>query len=84
MYEVIIEHPVERFIKGLKESEQKRILDAIGRLEDNPRLGKKLVGKLAGLRSLHESAYRVIYKVEDVKLIVLILRAGHRRDVYNK
>jgi len=88
MYEVIIQHPAERFVKSLKKEEQIKILNAIEQLEQNPRLGKELKGKLFGLRSLRvdtqESTYRVIYKVEDIKLIVLVLQAGYREDVYHK
>ena len=84
MYEIIIQNPAERFIKSLRKDEQKKILDAIEKLAEKPRLGKELVGRLAGLRSLHFKRYRVIYKVKDVKLVVLILRIGYRRNIYAK
>ena len=88
MYEIIVQHPAERFIKNLKKEEQTRLLDAISELEKNPRLGKELKGKLYGLRSLRidteENSYRVIFKIEDIKLIVLVLQAGYRDDVYSK
>lgn len=84
MYEIIIQHPAERFIRSLEKGEQKRILDAINQLVEKPRFGKELVGRLAGLRSLHIGKYRVIYKVEDIKLIVLVLRAGYRGNIYSQ
>ena len=88
MYEVIIQHPAERFIKSLKKKEQTKLFDAIEQLEKNPRLGKELKGKLFGLRSLRihtqEDTYRVIYKIEDIKLIVLVLHAGYRDNIYKK
>jgi mRNA interferase RelE/StbE len=28
--------------------------------------------------------YRLIYQVRDRKLLVLIVRVGHRRDIYRK
>ena len=88
MYEVIIQHPAERFIKSLKKEEQTKLFDAIEQLEKNPRIGKELKGKLFGLRSLRvdtkESTYRIIYKVEDIKLIVLVLQTSYRSDIYNK
>ena len=28
--------------------------------------------------------YRIIYDIEDVVLLILILRVGHRRDIYRK
>lgn len=82
MYEIIVQHPAERFIKSLEKDKQKKLLDTIEQLAENPFLGKKLVGRLAGLRSLHLGLYRVIYKIEDVKLVVLILRAGYRKNIY--
>jgi mRNA interferase RelE/StbE len=84
MYEIIIEPPAERFIKSLKKDEQKKLFDRIEELSNNPRLGKELVGKLSGLRSLRVGSYRVVYKVEEMKLVVLVLRAGHRKDIYSK
>jgi mRNA interferase RelE/StbE len=84
MYEVIVEPPAERFIKKLKKEEQKKILDAIEELSTKPRKGKELVGRLYGLRSLRLSNYRVIYKMEEMKLIVLVLRAGYRKNIYSK
>ncbi len=88
MYEAIVQPPAESFIKSLKKEEQTKLLDAIEELEKNPRLGKELKGKLLGLRSLRvdskEETYRIIYKVEDIKLIVLVLQAGYRGNVYRK
>lgn len=84
MYEIIVQHPAERFIKSLKKEEQRKILDSIERLVDKPHLGKELVGRLTGLRSLRVGIYRIIYKTEDTKLIILVLRIGFRRNIYAK
>ncbi len=84
MYEIIVENPAERFIRQLKKEEQKRVLDKINELSLNPRKGKELVGRLAGLRSLRFDNYRIVYKVENTKLIVLVLRVGYRGDIYSK
>lgn len=84
MYDVIVVPPAERFIKRLKKDGQKRLLNAIDELGENPRLGKELVGRLSGLRSRRTGNYRIIHKVEDIKLFVIVLRAGYRRDIYSK
>lgn len=84
MYEIIVEPPAERFIKQLKKEEQKILLDSIEQLALHPLKGKELVGRLAGLRSLRLSHYRIIYKIEPTQLIILVLRAGYRRDIYSK
>ena len=84
MYEIIIEPPAERFIKTLNKEKQKELLDRINELSIKPRQGKELVGRLNGLRRLRIDNYRAIYRLEDAKLIIFILRVGHRKDIYSK
>ncbi len=51
--------------------------------DDSPRrFGKPLSRELAGLWRYRIRNYRVICNIEDNKLIVLVLRVGHRKDVY--
>ena len=49
----------------------------------NPRdLGEALAGPLSGYWKYRVGDYRVIAKIEDRQLIVLVVRIGNRRDVY--
>ncbi len=82
MYEVIVEPPAERFIKSLKKEDQIKLLNAIDELGINPRLGKELVGRLSGLRSRRIAGYRILYRIEEIQLIVFVVRAGYRRNIY--
>lgn len=72
---------VERDLKRLDKSEAVKILDKI---EDE--LSKKadtysvLKGEFAGLRKLRVGDYRVIYALMENDC--LILRVGHRRQIY--
>ncbi len=50
--------------------------------EDPRRFGKPLSGELAGLWCYRVRNYRMICTIEDDKLIVLVLRIGHRKDAY--
>ena len=63
--------------------DQKRIKERIDGLAANPRPpgAKKLKGE-SDLYRLRSGNYRIIYSIEDVRLIVLVIRIGHRRDVY--
>jgi len=55
----------------------------LGALADEPRrVGKPLVGDLAGLWSARRGDYRVVYEIDDDVRIVLVHRVQHRRDVY--
>ncbi len=50
---------------------------------DNPRdFGDPLRGSLAGLWKYRVGAYRIIAEIQDEKVVVLVLRVGHRSKVY--
>lgn len=54
-----------------------------GLLLDNPhRVGKPLTRELAGYHSARRGAYRVIYRIDEAKQIVHVVRIEHRADVY--
>ncbi len=65
-----------------------RIIPAIvefasGDLAKNPRrVGKALERELTGYYSARRGPYRVIYSIDDERVMVLLLRVGHRADVY--
>ena len=50
--------------------------------EDPRRFGKPLSGELTGLWRYRVRDYRMICNIEDDKLIVLVVRVSHRKDVY--
>jgi mRNA interferase RelE/StbE len=62
---------------------QERVTDAIEGLEVEPRPSG--VTKLSGNENYYRirvSDYRIIYEIRDNVLLVLILKIGHRSDVY--
>ncbi len=74
--------------KALKElaavikPERLRILSAIDTLAENPYKGSVLKGDLTGLRRIRVGHYRVIYEIDQGILQVLVVKVGHRREVY--
>ncbi len=51
--------------------------------EDPRQFGKSLTGELGDLWRYRTSSYRIICKIQDERLIVLVVRAGHRKDNYD-
>ena len=52
---------------------------------ENPhRLGRALVGELAGLFSARRGDYRIIYSIDDTAKIVIVHRIQHRGSVYRR
>ncbi len=82
VYEITIKNQAEQFIKKLDKITQKQILTRIEKLRLNPYLGKSLVGRLSGLRSLRVGIYSVLYEVKEMELMVIVLKIGHRKSVY--
>jgi mRNA interferase RelE/StbE len=84
IYEVRVTQGVRREIKKLPRDVQQALVALIAELGNDPRpAGSK---KLAGIDSCYrvrQGDYRVVYAVEDDQVLVLIVRVGHRRDVYD-
>jgi mRNA interferase RelE/StbE len=82
-YSVGYKNSVQRDLRKLPRSEVRRVLDQIEEeLSKNAENYPVLKGRFAGLRKYRIGDYRVIYAVLGND--VLILRIGHRKDVYNK
>lgn len=71
-------------IEKLDPSVKQIIKKAIDSLSLNPYRGKPLAYELAGLYSLRTSDYRIIYRVKEKELIIIIITVGHRREIYKK
>jgi mRNA interferase RelE/StbE len=72
-----------RELAALPRQPQQRILDKIAALADDlrPHGSKKLEGE-DGFHRIRVGDYRIVYSVHDDVLLVLIVRIGHRREVY--
>ena len=51
-------------------------------IQEPHRVGKPLRGRLEGLWSARRGTYRVLYRIEDERHEVVVVRIEHRRDVY--
>ena len=84
MYSIEIENRCLRELKKLDRTVVKRAFELIENvIAKDPFSGKKLKGKYAGLLSYRFSDYRIIYEIRQQKLLVVILRDRHRKNVYD-
>ncbi|MBM4397088.1 MAG: type II toxin-antitoxin system RelE/ParE family toxin [Deltaproteobacteria bacterium] len=82
-YTVDIKPSALREMRNLPIEVRRRVDEAILGLETNPRPPGS--AKLAGFRDhcrIRVGDYRIAYQVRDRILLVLVVRVGHRRDVY--
>ena len=69
----------------LPQADQRRIAARIDALRDNPRPpGVKMLAGGDKLYRVRVGDYRLIYSIDGKKLVVLVIRIGHRKDVYRK
>jgi len=72
-------------LKKLAKTEQKKLLNAIHRLAALPTprsYGKPLKGQFGGLWRYRMGNYRIICKIEDSILLILVIAIGHRKNIY--
>ncbi len=73
-----------RAIKRLDPAVRRRILAALQRLREEPERGKPLQMTLRGLRSWRTGNYRVVYRVIESRIEILVVTIGHRREIYER
>ena len=82
MYQVIIKKRARKCIDKLRINERKRVVLAIEQLPNGEDI-KKLQGHDELLR-LRIGDYRIIYSVDNGQLIVYVVDAGNRGDIYKR
>jgi len=75
-------------LRKLERRDQVRIVrflrERIARAEDPRRLGRALKGQAASLWRYRVGPFRLICTIEDDRFVVLVLRIGNRRNVYDR
>lgn len=82
MYDLLYTDTALKQLQKLEKSIQLRILTALERLRIRPESCdiKKLVG-MTGFR-FRVGDYRVIFDLQQTKLLILVLEVGHRKNIY--
>lgn len=81
-YTVILAKTAQKQLDKLPEDVCNRVLRKLTTLETHPRSTdtKKLKGTDA--YRVRVGDYRILYEIEDGRLLVLVIQIGHRRDIY--
>jgi mRNA interferase RelE/StbE len=84
-YELVVARPTARALaEELPEAVALAIIEFItGPLLEAPRrVGRELRRELSGLWAARRGTYRVLYRINDSRHEVTVVRIDHRRDVY--
>jgi mRNA interferase RelE/StbE len=81
-YELRVRPSVAKDLRGIPKADVTRILARIEALRDDPRAPgcEKLSG--AELYRVRQGVYRIVYEIQDERIVVQVIRVGHRGEVY--
>ena len=83
-YSLKIKSSAAKALQRIARKDRLRLIEAIDRLVESPHAGGVLKGEFSGLRRLRVGAYRIIYEVFEGELLILVVRVGHRKEVYRR
>jgi mRNA interferase RelE/StbE len=82
-YRIEVKRSAAKALKKISKSNQKRISKAIDNLAEN--VPNPNTTKMKGNNPFHKirvGDYRIIYEIQDDVLLILIIKIGHRKDIY--
>jgi len=88
VWRIEIDPAAQRELDKLDKSVARRILkflyQRVGHLDDPRTIGEKLHGTLSEFWKYRVGDYRLICSLENERFVVLVLRIGHRREIYKR
>jgi len=82
-FEIEITHSAEKQLRALDRVDQQRLAKAMLALAEDPRpRGAKKLSGYEDVFRIRVGRYRVLYSVARKRLVILVLKIGHRGDVY--
>jgi mRNA interferase RelE/StbE len=81
-YELAFKKSVAKDLRALSKQDVKRILARVQTLAEDPR--PPGCEKLSGRERyrVRQGVYRIIYEIDDARIVVLVVKIGHRREIY--
>ncbi len=83
---LVVAAPAERSLARLTDGGAAAIVEfLVGPLTDSPTVvGKPLRRELQGYWSARRGSYRVVYRLDDDRHEIVVVRIDHRSDVYRR
>jgi mRNA interferase RelE/StbE len=82
-YRLVYKKSVDKDLRKLSESIRKQLVKKIRELSKTPRpSGSTKLRGSTDLYRIRHTDYRIIYQIKGSELIILIIKVGHRKEVY--
>ncbi|MBI2668118.1 type II toxin-antitoxin system RelE/ParE family toxin [Candidatus Woesearchaeota archaeon] len=82
MYEIIFSNKAKKQLGKLERNIQERIINSLKRIKIRP---ESFITKLVGdpAYKLRVGDYRILLDIDRGKLLILVIKVGHRKNVYD-
>ena len=83
-YKIVFRKSVAKDLRRIPNQDVRRILATVDSLSEEPRPSG--IEKLSGQEKYRarQGNYRIIYEIKDDEVVVVVVKVGHRRDVYRR
>ena len=82
-FKIEISATAEKQLTALEREAQVRVTNAIRKLAENPRpRGCRKLRDYSDVYRIRVGVFRILYSIEQARLLILVLKIGHRRDIY--
>ncbi|MBF6543867.1 type II toxin-antitoxin system RelE family toxin [Nocardia brasiliensis] len=76
-----------RSLRAIPQADAIGLLNALAALGDDPYASNHAVKPLTGQAGLYRIRYgnfRAVYRIDDGRLVILVIHTGHRREIYRR
>ena len=84
-YSIEFKRSAAKALKKISRSDRRKIRDRIDSLAES--LPDPITTKMKGDNPFHKvrvGDYRIVYEIQESLLVILVLKIGHRKDVYRR
>lgn len=83
-FNLVLKKSAYRDLRNIPQKDVARILKCLEALKENPR--GPGCEKLSGRERyrVRKGIYRIIYEIHDEEIMIVVVKVGHRRDIYKK
>lgn len=84
-YKIVLKKSFKKQTKDIPDKDYRRIMISISELKNDPLPSgnKKLKGTSDNIYRIRIGDYRIVYEINYADTTIVIIKIGHRSDVYN-
>lgn len=82
VYTISFKQSVAKDLRAIPNADVRRILDRIDALASNPRGDGCVKLAVQERYRVRQGVYRIVYEIHDDRLVVIVVKVGHRSSVY--